>query len=38
MNAIDVHERIALVVRTTARAWGLPARPLRAPALLLFAV
>ena len=38
MNSVDVRERIALVVRTTAQAWGLPARPFRAPALLLFAV
>lgn len=37
-NCIDVRERIALVVRTTAQAWGLPARPFRAPALPPFAV
>ena len=31
---IDVRARIAQVVRTTAQAWGLPAGPQRAPALL----
>ena len=34
----ELRERIAEVVRVTARAWGLPTRPFRAPALLLFAV
>lgn len=37
-NSIDVRQRIAQVVRTTALAWGLPSRPFKAPALLLFAV
>lgn len=29
MQNIDLHQRIAHVVRTTAQAWGLPARPVR---------
>jgi len=38
MQTVDLRQRIAQVVRTTAQAWGLPSRHHRAPALLLFAV
>jgi len=38
MPSNDLRQRIAEVVRTTAQAWGLPSRPFRQPALLLFAV
>ncbi|SFN12107.1 hypothetical protein SAMN05444747_115116 [Variovorax sp. OV329] len=38
MPSDDLRRRIAQVVRVTACAWGLPTRPFRAPALLLFAV
>ena len=38
MQSNDLRQRIAQVVRVTAQAWGLPTRPFRAPALLLFAV
>ncbi len=38
MPSHELQQRIAQVVRVTAQAWGLPSRPFRAPALLLFAV
>jgi hypothetical protein len=36
MQAIDLRQRIAEVMRTTASAWGLPSRP--RPTLLLLAI